>query len=332
MDHILPDGSGHTHGHGHDHDHHHDGGKSEYYLQQLLTLFISGAFGVAGLMMYFLKDNVEGEVISKLGHILVPGFHFWVVLGSVILLVLVAIRGVALWLSVGKEPIHDHAHHHDHDHSHDHSHGHDHHHDHNHAPGETCNHDQAKGGHHDCGHDHGDHGDHSAEDHEHGNIYWRVIVLMFPIALLAMGLPNGGFSEARLAKMVGNAKELGELSAVADKNQAIDFDFDLLAQTAYSEQKREEYTGVLATVTGKLKPISSKEFTLFREKMTCCASDMILLKARGVVKNPSQLDRFASSGLPKVTVSGRLQFVEESPGNFTPVIRVDEKGGLKAAR
>jgi len=306
MDHVLEGnpvhGAGHDHSHGHDHDHAH--GANEYFLQKLLTVGVSGAFGVAGILMYTLQDTVRGEKISKLGHLLVPGFHPWVLAGSVVLLVLTAIRGYALWVEAGQRRAEAEAH--------------------AHPPGEACAHDHVHGP--DC-----DHADHDHSDHDHGNIYWRVIVLAFPIALLIMGLPNGGFSEARLKAMIGEQKELGNLGAIESSGKRLSFDFDTLASTAYSAEKRAEYTGYEAVVDGLLQPIpgaGGKQFTLFTEKMTCCRSDQIILKARGVVQNPSQLDAYQAKGLQMVQVRGTLQYAESSPGEYIPVIRVDPNGGL----
>jgi len=319
MDHAHDDGHGHhhhhhgagvDHGHHHHHDHGHDHG--EAHLQQLLTIFISGAFGVAGVLMYTLHDTVQGQSLRKLEHVLAPAFHPWVLAGAIVLLVLTAFRGYCLWVQVGQ---HNAAHSHDHDHDHA---GHD------HAPGEACNHPSH-------GHDH-DHGDHTAEDHDHGNIYWRVIVLAVPIAFLAMGLPNGGFSEERIKKILGDAKELGPLEEVAAKDAYTFATFDELANTSYSEQLREEFTGKIATIAGQIRPLeggSGREFTLFFEKVTCCKTDSQYLKARGLVKSNSQLDRFRSKGFPVVIVTGKLQYAEDSPGNFIPVIRVQDSDGIK---
>ena len=91
MDHA-PEHHGHTHGHAHPHDHGHahDHHGGDYYLQQLLTIGICGAFGVVGLLMYFVSagpgvtDN-DGNPLTKLGLLLSPGFHIWVLIGSLVL-------------------------------------------------------------------------------------------------------------------------------------------------------------------------------------------------------------------------------------------------------
>ncbi|MCU0705150.1 MAG: hypothetical protein MUF18_14350 [Fimbriiglobus sp.] len=315
---------GHDHGHSHDHDHHHGG--SDYYLQQLLTIFICGAFGVVGILMYFVPagqgvTDDAGNPLSKLGVLLVPGFHPWVMAGSLLLLAVTIIRGVSLWRSAGAG----------HDHHHDHGH---HHHDLDHKPGEKCDHPSHA---HDHNHGH-DHGDHSADDHNHGNIYWRVVVLLFPVVIYLMGLPNGTFSKEYQSKLV-RGHEVGELSEVADKKSTGDVGFETLAAGALSPESREIFTGQTVTLNGQFKPLSPTQFTLFFFKMTCCAADQVPLKATCVVKDPTALQEVVvEGGKPvqrplqmgqKVRVTGKVQFTQDSStGEWVTVLRVD-KGGVQ---
>lgn len=338
----------HDHAHGHDHGHHHHGG-SDYYLQQLLTIFICGAFGVVGLLMYFVSagqgitDNA-GNPLTKLGVLLVPGFHIWVLIGSLLLLAVTVVRGVALWKSAGagqhQHHHHDHGHHH-HDHKpgekcdhppHAHEHAH-----HDHKPGEQCDHPSHAHDHH-HGHGH-DHGDHSADDHSHGNIYWRVVVLLFPIVIYLMGLPDGTFSNEYLGLRVKN-NEVGDLAEVASTGNA-EVGFETLAAAAYSPENRELFTGKTVTLNGQYKPLSDTQFTLFFFKMTCCTADQVPLKATCVVKpeDKNMLQEVVTvSGKPeirllmngqKVSVTGRIQFTQDpNSQEWLTVLRV-EKGGLK---
>lgn len=327
MDHAsephAPHSHGHAHSHGHDHshDHHHHGG-SDYYLQQLLTIFICGAFGVVGLLMYFVSagqgvtDNA-GNPLTKLGVLLVPGFHIWVLIGSLILLAVTVVRGVALWKSAGaSQHLHDH-------------------HDHDHKPGEACDHPSHAHDHH--GHDH-DHGDHSADDHAHGNIYWRVVVLLFPIVIYLMGLPDGSFSAKYLGDRVKDNAVNPDLAEVASTGNA-EVSFETLATAAYSPENRDLFTGKTVTLNGQYKPLSDTQFTLFFFKMTCCTADQVPLKATCVVKDKSELQRVVTvNGKPevqpipngqKVSVTGRIQFTQDANSQeWLTVIRVD-KGGLK---
>lgn len=306
-DHHAPHSHGHDHDHAHDHDHSHGG--SDYYLQQLLTIFICGAFGVAGILMYTLAagqgvNDADGKPLTKLGVLLVPGFHPWVLGGSILLIGITVIRGIALWRSAGA--------------AHDHSHAHDDHH-HEHKPGEACDHPSHTHDHHDH-----DHGDHTAEDHSHGNIYWRVVVLLLPIVILVMGLPNGTFSpEYQLGLVKGN--KVGDLQDLADTGEFTG-GFEDIAAAAYSEPSREAFTGMTIRVNGKVKKLTDTQFTLFYFKMTCCAADQVPLKATCVVKNASDLSAFPDA--QEVTVRGQIQFSQDTTtGEYVTVIKVAE-GGL----
>lgn len=373
MDHApephAPHSHGHEHAHGHDHGHHHHGG-SEYYLQQLLTIFICGAFGVVGLLLCLqpvmeeakdenaaaIRDergtvlmrqmkDAQGEPVNKIGLLLSKGFHPWVMAGSVLLLGVTVFRGVVLWRSAGANQAHQHHDHHHHDHKPgetcDHpSHAHDHHHhDHDHKPGEKCDHPSHA--HH--GHDH-DHGDHSADDHSHGNIYWRVIILLFPVVIFLMNMPNNTFSVAyQLARVTDNivdVKDEGESTGVAK-----DVSFETLATAAYSEDSRKIYAGKTVTLNGQYKQLTNTQFTLFFFKMTCCSADQVPLKATCVVKDenhllikskkvpdPSDPSKKVSVAVKpdngdKVSVTGRLQFTQDATTQeWLTVIRVDPNG------
>src|SRR5208283_5592873 len=135
-----------------------------------------------------------------------------VLIAGIVLLILVAIRAVGLWRSVGPAAggaVLAHDHHHgpgekcSHDHGHDCGHDHDHAHDHAHEAGHDCGHDH---GHnhdhdhdHDPGHEHEHHHAHShgpGDDHghDHGFSPWRYIILLLPVVLYFLNLPNQGFS------------------------------------------------------------------------------------------------------------------------------------------
>jgi hypothetical protein len=284
---------GHTHTHDHDHGHHHPHGHThsagEYYLEQLLTIGICGAFAVVAVMMY--NSN-------KLGLILVPKFHPWVLWGGVALFVLTLVRIVALWRATAPaHDHHDHPHEHSpdcqHDHSHDHNHGHEHH----------------------PTHPEGVH----AHDHSHGGIFWRVVVLMFPIALFLMGLPNEGFSKEKQLELLGKDAALGEMGAVAAKGGAIiPLTFADLSAAALDPDSRAGYEGHTVQVKGQLRKLSDKECTLYHLKMTCCAADMIPLKARIVTED--SLGAIADTEWREVT--GVLQFVQlAGKEQYIPVIR-----------
>jgi hypothetical protein len=310
MDHTADSHVPHSHGHTHNHHHDHSHGESDYYLQQLLTVFICGAFGVSGVLMYTL---------DKLPFILAPAFHIWVLVGSLLLLAAVLVRGYSLWQTAGERAIHSHTHdHHHHHHHHDHKHdeecGHE------HKLGEKCDHH--------LGHSH-DHSDHSVEDHSHGNVYWRVVVLAFPVVILLMGLPNRSFSTERTLKILGTVQEV-QIAENVEAKEGFTSDFDHLASIAYDPQKREGYTGQKATIKGKVRPVSVREFQLYKLKITCCSADAIPLQARIVLNTKSDSEaraaagKFATDGEYEVT--GRIQFAQEkSGGDFITVLVIDPK-------
>lgn len=110
-DHVHGPGCGHDH-HDHGHAHDHAPGMSDYYLEQLLGLFIAGLFGLVAVLMY---------AFGRLDIMLVPAFHIPVLVGGIALLVFTAIRGAAVWAEAGHTHGPDCGHDHgpdDHGHSH----------------------------------------------------------------------------------------------------------------------------------------------------------------------------------------------------------------------
>lgn len=124
MDHVHDHDHPHTHGPGcgHDHDHFHDHGHGhshdhgmgDYYLEQLLGLFIAGLFGLVAVLMY---------AFGRLDVMLVKAFHIPVLVGGGVLLLFTVVRGVTLWVQAGRgdhpdDCGHDHGPGEDHGHSH----------------------------------------------------------------------------------------------------------------------------------------------------------------------------------------------------------------------
>ena len=290
MDHVidpaLPEGAGHDH---HDHAH----GAADYYLEQLLTVFICGAFGITGILMY---------EFDMLKYLLAEKFRLPVLIAGIGLLAVTALRGVSLWRSVG-EP---------HDHDHDHAH-------HEHKPGEECDHPS-----------HAD-ADHTAEDHAHGNIYWRVIVLAFPIVLFLMGLPNKTFSAGYIDGRIGDFGTAGELKDVAERGGEATYDFSSLSIAAASDDKRRALEGTPARIKGQLgiTPVPD-EFGLFYMKITCCATDAVPLKAIIKVDRSSLADSFRTKFKHHdwVEVSGVIQFAKKPNGEYVTVLRIKDGNGI----
>ncbi len=298
MDHVidpaLPQGAGH------DHNHDHGPNLSDYYIEQLLTIFICGAFGIVAILMYYL---------DMLKFLLAPAFYDFVLIGGIGLLVVTLLRGISLWTSVGSEQVHDHAHH-------------------DHKPGEVCD---------DPSHSHDD-DDHSADDHAHGNIYWRMVVLVFPIVLFTMGLPNKTFSKDYIEAKLGKDGALGELRDVAERTGEATYDFSSLGIASANEDTRRSLEGTPARIKGQLRhiPGSPDEFGLFYLKITCCTTDAVPLKARIKVDRPSLADSFKklfpanAKSHQWVTVSGTIQFAKLESGEYITVLRVKDGNGITA--
>jgi hypothetical protein len=284
--------------HDHGHDHHHGG---SYYLDQLCTIGACGALGVIAVLMASLKD---GSGNLRLSYILAPQFFNWVFAGGIALLVLTAIRAICLWQEAGrvKAHVHDHEHHHHHEHAHDH--GHDHSHDHGHAHT----------------HDHG-------HDHDHGWTPARYAVLMLPIVLFFLGLPNSGFSISRfdIGKKQLEGDPLQEVKAKG--GQTLELGFKELSNAALVPSAREELEGKTGLLRGMYaRQGSDKEFTLFRVKMNCCAADAIPLEVR--IVSPENITRIPDKQW--VEVEGQIQFRKISGTNkYLPVLQLKSAEQVK---
>lgn len=167
--------------------HSHAEDRTTYYTEQLCTIGICGLLGGVAVMLYYQ---------NLLYIILATWLHVYILYTGILLLLLVALRAIGLWRSVAKSAV-------NHDHGHGHAHGHDHDHDHGHEQGHTHTHDEGEHSHehvHTCDHEH-EHGLEHTHDcgHEHTWNPGRYIVLLLPIVLYFLHLPNAGFSASRSA-------------------------------------------------------------------------------------------------------------------------------------
>src|SRR4029077_11764397 len=123
------------------------------------------------------------------------------------------------------------------------------------------------------------------------------------------------------ARRVGAADVLKETAEVqAKEGDVLKFDFSELNAAAFDADKRAGYEGRQVRVKGQLQKISDREFRFYKLKMTCCAADMIPLKARIKTKFATQ---FGDGEW--VWAEGTLQFVETADKKqFVPVIRVEK--------
>jgi hypothetical protein len=338
--------------------HHHD--QSTYYLEQLFTIAVCGALGAVALTTFFsdvryadpggvvdvrqlstwdhaklimlgsITDDSGREIqrACKLSLMLHSKFHFWVLLGSIAMLALVAIRAVALWFQV------DQAHTpagHSHDHGHDCC-------DHDHAHA-ACGHDHA--GRHGHDHDHGseaavgvqgavaslplvaaaapapshDH-DHTHEDgHDHGWAPWRYVVLLLPVVLYMLNLPNQGF-RGNHGLNIGSMANVEAPKEVADNGVAV-VGFKQLEEAALTEDLRQHYDGKTVKLSGRYVDYSPTRFTLIRYKINCCAADALPVKAL-IMVHPGAASKGEKLDNDKlrnqwVEVTGRIAFLKQ-PG------------------
>jgi hypothetical protein len=169
--------------------HSHSEDRSTFYLEQVCTLGICGLLGAVTILLW-QQDLLRYVLAAK--------FHQPVLWGGIALILLVFLRGLALVLesrnrTTNESRDHDHEHH---DHGHNHETGHHHHvgHDHDHDCSDhehTHDHEHCQASHeHDCSHAHS----HEGHGHDHGLNPWRYIVLLLPIVLYFLGLPNAGLT------------------------------------------------------------------------------------------------------------------------------------------
>jgi hypothetical protein len=180
---------GHTHGED----------RSTYYMEQLCTIAVCGLLGGVAVMLYY--QNI-------LRFILAEYLHVYVLWSGIALLALVVLRAIGVWLSFSPaasnhDPGHGHEHCHHHDHDHEHSAGHSpshEEHEHSHASSDSglnCEHEHAVVHTHDCG-------------HEHSWNPGRYIVLLLPIALYFLHLPNAGFTATGISINAGDLDDTGK--------------------------------------------------------------------------------------------------------------------------
>jgi hypothetical protein len=153
--------------------------------------------------------------------------------------------------------------------------------------------DRAHHGVHECGHDHGDH---CAHDHDHGWAPWRYAVLLMPITLFLLGLPNkgpqvraaevhvdmadesigyagliGSGPDARQQLVLAAALSTGEATA----EPAIALDFKTLESASADRRDREHWKGKRVRVSGQCAPFADRTFALVRLRMKCCGADLV---------------------------------------------------------
>ncbi|HLJ98201.1 MAG TPA: PDZ domain-containing protein [Gemmataceae bacterium] len=167
--------------------HTHSDDRSTYYMEQLCTIGICGLLGGVAVMLYY--QNI-------LRFILAEYLHVYILWSGFVLLGLVALRAVGLWRTAGTSTAaHEHTHCHEHGHTHVHSHEEEHTHEHGHDCDHEHEHEHEHSHEHSHGHDCG---------HEHAWNPGRYIVLLLPIVLYFLHLPNAGFSASGISVSVND--------------------------------------------------------------------------------------------------------------------------------
>jgi hypothetical protein len=102
--------------------------------------------------------------------------------------------------------------------------------------------------------------------------------------------------------------DLAKGSDVAAKEGVWHLGFGELNKVAMARDAslRKEYEGKICELKGLFNPLSENQFTLFRLKMTCCASDAVPLKIR-IIAPASLINRGLEPG-KGVSVRGKVEF------------------------
>jgi hypothetical protein len=260
------------------HDHSHD---ENYRLDQTCTVIASALIGLVTILLYRA---------GLLNLMLNPKFHLPVLWGGIALLVLSAVRVIPLVASMVRrnaKPAAAKHHHHDHDHNHADC-GHDH--DHSHAGDHT--------------HGHGD----THDGHDHAWAPWRYVILLLPVVLFFLDLPNQGFAS------IGQGKEvdLADGTAAAVKDGDVITGFLELERASATENQRSDYAGRRAKVVGQVAPSAAKNrFSLVRYKISCCAADAVPLNMVAEVSEATDAGKAFNSSNHRekwVEVTGVIQF------------------------
>jgi hypothetical protein len=273
---------------------------------------LSGAFGVICLCLYFWKTQMLALLLG-------PQFHLFVVGSGFALIILAVVRGVTLWIQAGQAHAHHHEHHHD----------------------EGAGHEHAHAGHH---HHHDDHG---PEDHDHGWAPWRYVVLLVPVILFMLGLPNKGpevkamqvavdytpeaTGYARLIALGHSPLSMMSLQAAlhqdAPQGEAQPVDFKTLEGAASSPDRRSFWKDKTVEVRGQYSPDPRNErvFSLVRFRIQCCAADSIQLNVPILCKEP--VKNIARESWVKV--AGKVGFTERN-GSYSTVVMVPSRSKIEA--
>lgn len=190
-------------------------------------------------------------------------------------------------------------------------------------------------------HDHGEQCQDHGDQHSHEWAPWRYVILMAPIILFLLGLPNNGPVSSASHVQVDSTRELAVyagLVAGAQPNEGdvlswiagiymteeegSDVQFKELADYANSPELRAEKQGKTVRVRGQVSRDlhNDRVFTLVRWRIRCCAADAIEVAVPIVTRESLTKTDFKLNDWVKVT--GVVDFYQRFGGQYRTVLRV----------
>ena len=103
------------------------------------------------------------------------------------------------------------------------------------------------------------------------------MVLLLPVVLYFLNLPNQGFSADAGGGL--NAADFQAPTSSVRSTGTATVGFAELQQASLTPESRDYYEGKTITLTGQYAGNDSKRFTLVRYKIACCAADAVKLNA-----------------------------------------------------
>jgi hypothetical protein len=259
----------------------------DYFTEQLLTILVCAGVGFVGVQMY------RNEMLQ---YILAPQFHLPVLIGSVGVLVLVVLRAAAVWKEAGElQPVGDMSCNVNHVHT------------------AACNHPLPGMPGAAADENVADTDDHT---HDMSWVFARMLILVFPVALFMMGIPNGGFSIERQRKMLGTEV------ALSDPQEAKRLALDPATKPEAGSEKTEPNGTVTRVLLHEKKVGESGEVKVVRLREIKPATGepkYIILPEAGTEMRFNDLADAALDGDRRNAYSGQTAILE---GRFS---RIDDK-------
>ena len=181
------------------------------------------------------------------------------------------------------------------------------------------------------------------DDHDHGVSPWKYVVLSIPVALFFLELPNGGFSADRVKNEFSKesvavqrvtksmAGALGGVPILIFKNpNPIPLRFNELSMMSGREATRKANSGRIGLLKGQFQPIGEKNFTLYRFKRSCCATDAVPIEVRIICEfEDKTIEQFRAGDW--VEIKGEIQFAPypSKPGEYLPCLVISDISNIK---